>query len=474
MQQTLDLLRLLAAKVCAKAALELFPETRLISARATVHGFSVECIFPCAFDAACLPLLEERMGQVLRTKRARLVEMVPASASAYFAHQGQDFIAQRIGALSAPLVTLVEVETLLDEWSETSLPPPNFLKAFRLLEFSQKLTCEGRAVTQIVGTAFPTKEELKEFLKKRETFGQKDHLVLGKELDLFLPYENGFLWRPRGETLRQLFLAFWKEELVKEKFQFVCQQGINAPQEMLPERSAEYLWKGAALSPWERGLLTPKQGLFDRVHIFCAPEELLQNAISSLQLVIRILKICDFKFGFALFSSKEGGILEEALQALNVPYQMERSAQSKVSFQIQDGMGRTWEGPFVEESKKGLALSLFNPLERLIALVLENGQGKLPLGFAPEQVRIIAVKEAHYAEEVGQRLKEAGLRVHVDVRPVKVAEKLHDGLKWKIPFVVFVGEQEEKKKCITVRALAAEKAEEMSVENFIEKLKLEN
>ncbi len=64
------------------------------------------------------------------------------------------------------------------------------IKVFRLLEVSQKQRYMGREVTQISGTAFFDKEELKEFLKRAEDFLQKDHLLLGAELDLFSAIED--------------------------------------------------------------------------------------------------------------------------------------------------------------------------------------------------------------------------------------------------------------------------------------------
>ena len=67
-------------------------------------------------------------------------------------------------------------------------------------------------LTRIYGVAFPTEEELNEYLKRQEEAKERDHRKLGKELDLFcfsdLVGAGLPLFTPRGTELRELMANY--------------------------------------------------------------------------------------------------------------------------------------------------------------------------------------------------------------------------------------------------------------------------
>ena len=78
---------------------------------------------------------------------------------------------------------------------------------------------------RIYGTAFQTREALKEHLKFLEEAKKRDHRKLGKDLDLFsISEEVGpglVLWHPRGAKIRTLIEDFWREEHVRNDYEIL-------------------------------------------------------------------------------------------------------------------------------------------------------------------------------------------------------------------------------------------------------------
>jgi threonyl-tRNA synthetase len=229
--------------------------------------------------------------------------------------------------------------------------------------------------------------------------------------------------------------------------------------------------------------------LIDRAFVFCPKEELQREVISSLQFILRILKILHFKFKFVLSSSRREkqkekealSQLEEALKTCGVSYTRGKTSSERsgpaIEVRIEDGMGQEWTGSFIEINcrpksvkEEIISLSLFNSLERGIALLLENKGGEIPLWLAPVQVELLGVEEEAYAKEVFAFLQKAGVRVELDLRGEKLAKRMHEALRKKTPWLVLVGEREKNSKLISIRSCNSSETEEINVDGFIQKV----
>lgn len=99
------------------------------------------------------------------------------------------------------------------------------IKAFKLLKIAGAYWHgdeKNKMLTRIYGTAFPSKEELEQFIWRQEEAEKRDHRKLGKELDLFTFSEyvgSGFpLYTPKGALIRRLLNNYVEDIQSKQKY----------------------------------------------------------------------------------------------------------------------------------------------------------------------------------------------------------------------------------------------------------------
>ena len=92
--------------------------------------------------------------------------------------------------------------------------------------------------------------------------------------------------------------------------------------------------------------------------------------------------------------------------------------------------------------------------ERTLAWLIEHYAGKFPTWLCPEQVRVLPISEkyADYAEKVRKELATRDIDVTVDHRSEKIGYKIREARMDKLPYMLVVGEQEEKDGLVSVRS----------------------
>jgi threonyl-tRNA synthetase len=97
--------------------------------------------------------------------------------------------------------------------------------------------------------------------------------------------------------------------------------------------------------------------------------------------------------------------------------------------------------------------AMLGSLERFIGILVEHCGGSFPFWLAPEQVRLLPITERSlgYAEQLRQRLSDAGLRVTVDSRNEKIGAKIREAQISKTPVMLVVGDREAEAGTVAVR-----------------------
>ncbi len=107
--------------------------------------------------------------------------------------------------------------------------------------------------------------------------------------------------------------------------------------------------------------------------------------------------------------------------------------------------------------------------ERLVGFLLEHYAGNFPVWLSPEQVRVIPITDSQndYAVQLGQRLREAGIRAEVDLDPERMNAKIRKAQLMKVPYMLVVGEQEVTNGTVSLRRRDGQRRDNMPVAEFI-------
>jgi threonyl-tRNA synthetase len=162
----------------------------------------------------------------------------------------------------------------------------------------------------------------------------------------------------------------------------------------------------------------------------------------------------------------------------------------KMDFMVRDALGRKWQLGTIQvdynlperfdltyigaDNEKHRPVMIhrapFGSMERFVAVLIEHCAGNFPLWLTPEQVIILPISEKYqeYAEKVLHLLKKSDIRGIIDGRSEKTGRKIRDAEMKKIPFMLIVGEKEEKENSVSVRKHGGEDLGVMSIESFVE------
>ncbi len=112
----------------------------------------------------------------------------------------------------------------------------------------------------------------------------------------------------------------------------------------------------------------------------------------------------------------------------------------------------------------------FGSMERFIAVLLENTGGNFPLWLMPEQAIILSLSEKYekYSQKVLSLLENDEIRASANHRNDTIGKKIRDAEMSKIPYMLIVGEQEEKDGTVSVRKHGEGDIGTMPIEEFAE------
>ncbi|WP_335966316.1 threonine--tRNA ligase [Galbibacter sp. PAP.153] len=263
----------------------------------------------------------------------------------------------------------------------------------------------------------------------------------------------------------------------------------------LPKRYAEFGTVYRYEQSGELHGLTRVRGFTqDDAHIFCTPDQLDDEFKKVIDLVLYVFGSLGFENFTAQVSLRdpenpdkyigsdenwvkaENAILSAAKEkGLNYVVETGEAAfyGPKLDFMVKDALGRSWQLGTIQVdynlperfdlSYKGSDDKLHRPvmihrapfgsMERFVAILLEHTAGNFPLWLMPEQAIILSISEKYekYAEKVLNLLENNEIRALIDNRNETIGKKIRDAEMKKIPYMLIVGEQEEKDGTISVR-----------------------
>jgi threonyl-tRNA synthetase len=232
--ESLELIRHDTAHVLATAVLDLYPGTRISIGPPIEDGFYYDFEFPAGVTVSehDLPALEDRMRAHVKAREPFAREDVAAAAAIErFRTEDQPYKVELIEDLvrdeRVGTVSLYTNDGFTDLCRGPHAPDTGRIKAFKLLSLAGAYwrgDANRQMLTRIYGTAFHTKAELDEHLKRLEQARARDHRRLGRELNLFLFSElsPGMpFWQPDGMVVMNELTDLWRRENVARGYREV-------------------------------------------------------------------------------------------------------------------------------------------------------------------------------------------------------------------------------------------------------------
>lgn len=414
-QLSLDTLRHSAAHLLAHAVVTLYPGTKYGIGPAVENGFYYDFYREQPFTPEDLEKIEAKMREL--AEAALPIEKITLNkdeALELFRRLGQDLKVELIEEKAGSEVTCYRQGDFIDFCLGPHVPSTDWLKHFKLLSVSGaywKGDEKGLQLQRIYGTAFFTAEDLASYLNLLEEARKRDHRRLGVELDLFSFHEDlggGLvLWHPKGATVRRLIEDFWRQEHIRDGYEFlytphiaklvvwkrsghtefyeamyppIRTEGIeyqlkpmNCPFHIMVYQSRQRSYRDLPLRfaelgtvyRYERsgvlhGLLRVRGFTQDDAHIFCRADQLEEEILGVIRLASRLLSA----FGFTSYDvflstrpekfvgriedwDKATEALRQALERAAMPYSIDEGEGvfygPKIDIKIKDALQRSWQ-----------------------------------------------------------------------------------------------------------------------------------
>lgn len=403
-----------AAHVLAQAVQKLYPGTKLGTGPATEAGFYYDFDFEKPVAESDLERIEKECKRILDEKQDFKQSFMPkAEALEFFKKRGEHYKCEIIEGLPDEQVSIYGNGSFVDLCRGPHVNRTDEIGGFKLTNVAGAYwrgNERNPMLQRIYGVAFASAKELEEYLKQLEEAKKRDHRKLGRELDLFSFHEESPgipFYHPKGITVYNELIKFWRDEHVKEGYQEIRtpvilkdvmwrQSGhydhykenmyftkvedqdfairpMNCPGSTLVYRSRPRSYRELPMRLAELGLVHRHElsgvlhGLFrvkaftiDDTHIYCYGAQIKEEISKVIALILRFYGAFGFQKIFINLSTRpkdsmgsdaqwEQAVsgLRDALDKNKIAYDIHEGGGAfygpKIDFEVMDSIGRTWQ-----------------------------------------------------------------------------------------------------------------------------------
>ena len=260
------------------------------------------------------------------------------------------------------------------------------------------------------------------------------------------------------------------------------------------------------------GLMRVREFTQDDAHIFLRPDQLHEEILGIIRFVQDVMAIFGFQFEMEISTRPAKSIgsdedweraekaLQEVLDSEGLPYEINAGDGAfygpKIDIKLKDAIGRKWQCATIQCDfalperfdlhytdsdglrKRPVMLHrvVLGALERFMGVLIEHFGGKFPLWLAPVQVMVMNITDDQgpYVKDIFDALIGEGVRAETDLRNEKLSLKIRESVVKKIPYMIIAGKKEMESKTLTVRVRDGGELKDISLEDFINRVKDEN
>ena len=401
-KEGLHAIRHTASHVMAQAIQHLFPGVKFAIGPAIDTGFYYDIDSEHVFTPEDLTAIEKEMAKIVKQNLPLVRSEVPRKdALIRFAAENEIYKVELINDLPEDaVISLYTQGDFTDLCAGPHCPSTGRVKAFKLMSLAGAYwrgNEKNKMLQRIYGTAFPSKEELDEYLHMLEEAEKRDHRKLGKELDIFSMHDEGPgfpFFHPNGMRIRNAILEYWHQVHRKYHYEQVMTPMImnrdlwirsghwdhyrenmyftkiddmdyaikpmNCPGGMMVYNTRPHSYKELPLRYAELGLVHRHElsgalhGLFrvrcftqDDAHIFMTPEQIQPEITNVIKLFNEVYSTFGLKYHAELSTRPENSMGDDASWELATEGLRKALEANHLDYIINEGDGAFY-GPKID------------------------------------------------------------------------------------------------------------------------------
>ena len=521
--QELHVIRHTAAHIMAQAIKRLYPQADFAFGPATENGFYYDV------DLGDQKLSDEDLANIEKEMRKIVKENLPikpfilprAEAVKLMEERKENYKIEHMADLADETeFSFFQQGEYVDMCIGPHLTYTKALKAFKITQQSGaywKNDKENKMLTRINGVAFRNQEELDAWEKERK----RGYLhVMTPCVGTVNLYKTSGHWDHYRENM------FPAMEMEGESYVL---RPMNCPHHMMIYANRPHSYRDLPMRIGEiahdfryessgtlKGIERGRHFCQNDAHLFCTPEQIKSEVADVCNLIFEVYKdfnITDYRCVLsrrdpadkkkyhdddAMWNHAESA-LREVLTELGIHFTEEIGEAAfygpKLDVNVKPAVGAEYtlstcqldfclpakfhltyvDKDGSEKTPVVLHRAILGSLDRFMAYLIEETKGKFPTWLAPTQVKVLPVSEKtlEYAQDVTEKLADAGVRVVLDDDNQKIGYKIRAAQQVdRVPYMLVLGAKEAEAGNISVRDRKGETTE-MSLEDFIAKVTTE-
>ena len=555
--------------IMAQAIKRLYPDMKLAIGPSIDNGFYYDFDTEIAFTPEMLQEIEKEMKKIIKEDlEIERFELPRKEAIKLMEEKGEPYKVELINDLPKDsIISFYKQGEFTDLCAGPHLTSTGKVKAVKLLSSSGAYWRgdeKNKMLQRIYGISYPKASQLEEYVNMIEEAKKRDHRKLGKELDLFFFDETApgmAYWMPKGFTLLNTLIDFWRKEHQKRGYQefsgpqlnssvlwktsghwdhykedmFVLTDAdgneqalkpMNCPNSIKIYQTKLRSYKDLPLrfndvdvihrnekSGQLNGLFRVRMFRQDDSHNYVTEEQIGSEIKDIVEIADKLYKVFGLEYKLSLSTrpddymgeietwNKAEDDLKKVLTQIcgEGNYSINEGDGAfygpKIDITMKDCLGREWQMGTVQldfqlpqrfnlhyidkdgNKKTPIMIhrAIFGSFDRFIGIITEHFAGAFPTWLAPVQVRILPIADSHkeYAQELKEKFENEGIRVELDEREEKIGYKIREAQLQKIPYMLIIGDKEIENKAVGVRSRKDGDIGQMSINEFIEKIKEE-
>ncbi len=376
-----------ASHIMAQAVKKLWPEAKLAIGPAIDNGFYYDFDCEHKFGEEDFAKIQKEMKRIVQANYPlERFELPREEAIKLMEEKGEPYKVELIQDLPEDaVISFYKQGDFVDLCAGPHMESTGKIKAYKLMSVAGAYwrgDSNRQMLQRIYATAFPSQEELDEYIQKLEEAKLRDHRKIGKEMDLFMLVDEGpgfpfFL--PKGMIIRNGLENFWREEHRKRGYEEVktplilneqlwrtsghwdhykdnmyftkiddedfAVKPMNCPGSMLVYKRKMWSYRDFPIRCGElgqvhrhelsgalHGLMRVRTFTQDDAHIFMLPEQIMDEVIGVVKFIDEVYNMFGFKYHIELSTRPENSMgtdeewataedaLRGALENINADY----------------------------------------------------------------------------------------------------------------------------------------------------------